>query len=234
MVGTLRCVFYVNNALRNVHVVRYAGVRHVQLNHGDSDKAHELQPGVPDVRPQLRRRAGRGRPVQRPRDLHRAGLLRDRRPPAGRGRRRGRARGRPSAGSSTRPPGPACTPTPPTARCPIGPEIVAGLIARGCTVVYRPHPYTGRNPELVAAVRSGSWRCSPRTAPRTAPSTSSAPRPSRSGASSTASTPSTPSSPTCRAWSPTSSTPRSLRRRGHGRAASRSSSPRCRSPAAAT
>ena len=44
MVSTLRCVFYVNNALRNVHVVRYAGVRHVQLNHGDSDKATSYNP----------------------------------------------------------------------------------------------------------------------------------------------------------------------------------------------
>ena len=44
MVSTLRCIFYVNNALRNVHVVRYAGVRHVQLNHGDSDKATSYNP----------------------------------------------------------------------------------------------------------------------------------------------------------------------------------------------
>ena len=34
---------------------------------------------------------------------------------------------------------------------PVGPAIVKGLLERGCRVVFRPHPYSSRSPELRAA-----------------------------------------------------------------------------------
>lgn len=41
---SLRAAFYVNNAARNTHFVRYGELTHVQLLHGDSDKAPSYSP----------------------------------------------------------------------------------------------------------------------------------------------------------------------------------------------
>ncbi|MDH2444404.1 CDP-glycerol glycerophosphotransferase family protein [Amnibacterium sp. CER49] len=41
---SMRAVFYVNNAARNTHLIRFAGLTHVQLNHGESDKAPSYSP----------------------------------------------------------------------------------------------------------------------------------------------------------------------------------------------
>ncbi|MFT4213957.1 MAG: CDP-glycerol glycerophosphotransferase family protein [Microbacterium sp.] len=38
VVPSLSTVFYVNTALRNAHYLRFNALRHIQLNHGDSDK----------------------------------------------------------------------------------------------------------------------------------------------------------------------------------------------------
>jgi hypothetical protein len=38
-VPSLRAAFYVNTAAKNAHFVRYRGMKHIQINHGDSDKA---------------------------------------------------------------------------------------------------------------------------------------------------------------------------------------------------
>ncbi|KQM84128.1 CDP-glycerol glycerophosphotransferase family protein [Agromyces sp. Leaf222] len=43
---SLRAAFYVNNATRNVHLIRFIGMRHVQLNHGESDKAPSYNPSL--------------------------------------------------------------------------------------------------------------------------------------------------------------------------------------------
>ena len=42
--SSLRAAFYVNNAARNSHFIRYAELTHVQLLHGDSDKAPSFSP----------------------------------------------------------------------------------------------------------------------------------------------------------------------------------------------
>lgn len=44
VVPSLQAVFYVNNAARNTHMVRYSELTHVQLLHGDSDKAPSFNP----------------------------------------------------------------------------------------------------------------------------------------------------------------------------------------------
>jgi hypothetical protein len=42
--SSVKTVFYVNNSMRNTHMVRYPQVKHVQLNHGESDKAPSYNP----------------------------------------------------------------------------------------------------------------------------------------------------------------------------------------------
>lgn len=44
MVPTLKVALYTNNSTRNVHLIRYMGLTHIQLNHGDSDKAPSYNP----------------------------------------------------------------------------------------------------------------------------------------------------------------------------------------------
>lgn len=44
VVPTLRAAFYVNNGAKNTHLVRYIDLTHVQLLHGDSDKAASFNP----------------------------------------------------------------------------------------------------------------------------------------------------------------------------------------------
>ena len=44
VVPSLKSVFYVNNAVRNAHFVRYPQLKHIMLNHGDSDKAPSYNP----------------------------------------------------------------------------------------------------------------------------------------------------------------------------------------------
>ena len=43
-VPSLRAVFYVNNGMENAHMVRFAELTHVQLLHGDSEKANSFNP----------------------------------------------------------------------------------------------------------------------------------------------------------------------------------------------
>ena len=152
VVPSLKAAFYVNNAVRNSHFVRYPQLKHVQLNHGDSDKAPSYNPvfrmfdkdfvagqaaidrfaahGV-DVPPQLFEIVGRPQVA----DVMVA-------PPPGRGHGVKTVLYAPtwagfhidSAYSSL----------------PIGFAIVSELLQRGCTVIYRPHPYTDRTRSLEA------------------------------------------------------------------------------------
>ena len=150
MVSTLRCVFYVNNALRNVHVVRYAGVRHVQLNHGDSDKATSYNP----VFRMFDRNFVAGQAAVDRFGAHGISTAPD----------FFEIVGRPQVEDVS-----VALPGTPVRRVlyaptwagmhadsaysslPVGPALVRGLLDRGCTVVYRPHPYTRRNPGLMVA-----------------------------------------------------------------------------------
>jgi hypothetical protein len=150
MVSTLRCVFYVNNALRNVHVVRYAGVRHVQLNHGDSDKATSFNP----VFRMFDRNFVAGQAAVDRFSAHGISTAPDFFEIVGRPQVEDVVVGVP--GTPVRrvlyaPTWAGMHADSAYSSLPIGPAIVRGLLARGCTVVYRPHPYTRKNPELVAA-----------------------------------------------------------------------------------
>jgi len=150
MVSTLRCVFYVNNALRNVHVVRYAGLRHVQLNHGDSDKATSYNP----VFRMFDRNFVAGQAAVDRFSAHGISTAPDFFEIVGRPQVEDvvvAAPGTPVRRVLYAPTWAGMHADSAYSSLPIGPQIVRGLIARGATVVYRPHPYTRRNPELVAA-----------------------------------------------------------------------------------
>lgn len=41
---SLKAVFYTNTAVRNSHMIRFPHLRHIQLNHGDSDKITSVSP----------------------------------------------------------------------------------------------------------------------------------------------------------------------------------------------
>ena len=150
MVATLRCVFYVNNALRNVHVVRYSGVRHVQLNHGDSDKATSYNP----VFRMFDRNFVAGQAAIDRFSAHGISTAPDFFEVVGRPQVEDVAVAAPGATVRTvlyAPTWAGMHADSAYSSLPIGPQIVRGLVERGCTVVFRPHPYTGRNASLRAA-----------------------------------------------------------------------------------
>lgn len=144
VVPSLTTVFYVNNAARNTHFVRFPGLAHVQLNHGESDKAPSYSPvfrmydrdfvagqaaidrfarnGV-DVSPDLFTVVGR--PQVESVDIRATTSIEP------------TALYAPTWGGANTD-SDYCS-------LPIGVAVVTALIERGYTVIYRPHPYTRRN-----------------------------------------------------------------------------------------
>jgi hypothetical protein len=155
MVSSLRAAFYVNNGMKNAHCVRYTRLTHVQLYHGDSDKAVTASPlnamfdrifvagqaavdrfaahGV-DIPPAKIRIVGRpqvaGLEITRDhiRDLRDRVVL--------------------------------YAPTWPGARAgsdhcslPVAEAIIDGLLERGATVILRAHPYAARDRRCVGYLR---------------------------------------------------------------------------------
>ncbi|PZG12856.1 glycosyl transferase [Micromonospora craterilacus] len=147
---SLRAAFYVNTATRNNHVIRYTNLTHIQLNHGDSDK-------VPSHNPVFRmydknfvagqaavdRFAANG--VSMPAEMF--AIV-----------------GRPQVehvAIATEPISSIAKPRvlyAPTwagfytdsnySSLPVGYEIIKAMVARGCSVVFRPHPYSQRSADL--------------------------------------------------------------------------------------
>jgi CDP-glycerol:poly(glycerophosphate) glycerophosphotransferase len=150
MVDSIRCVFYVNNALRNVHVVRYAGVRHVQLNHGDSDKATSYNP----VFRMFDRNFVAGQAAIDRFAAHGVSTSPDFFEIVGRPQVEDvavAAPGTPVERVLYAPTWAGMHSDSAYSSLPIGPAIVRALVERGRVVVYRPHPYTGRTPQLQEA-----------------------------------------------------------------------------------
>ncbi|WP_433527912.1 CDP-glycerol glycerophosphotransferase family protein [Micromonospora sp. CA-263727] len=147
---SLRAAFYVNTATKNNHVIRYTNLTHIQLNHGDSDK-------VPSHNPVFRvydrnfvagqaavdRFAANG--VSMPREMF--SIV-----------------GRPQVENVAIATGPISSiANPRVLYAPtwagfytdsnyssllVGYDIIKALVDRGCSVVFRPHPYSRRSPEL--------------------------------------------------------------------------------------
>ncbi|GIJ26690.1 glycosyl transferase [Micromonospora qiuiae] len=152
IVPSLKAAFYVNTATKNCHLIRYTNLKHIQLNHGDSDK-------VPSHNPVFRmydknfvagqaaidRFAANG--VQMPAEMF-------------------TIVGRPQVENvaiSTQPIDSIANPRvlyAPTwagfyadsnySSLPVGYDIIKALLARGCSVVFRPHPYSQRSAALTA------------------------------------------------------------------------------------
>ncbi|QTX05256.1 CDP-glycerol glycerophosphotransferase family protein [Agromyces archimandritae] len=151
IVPTLRAAFYVNNAVRNAQFVRFAELWHVQLNHGESDKA-------PSYNPVLRAYDRNFVAGQAAVDRFAAHGLAT-------APEYFEIIGRPQLEHVRQADGPL--PAVPTvlyaptwagfnadsaySSLGVGPELVTQLVERGCRVLFRPHPYTDRSPELAAA-----------------------------------------------------------------------------------
>lgn len=153
IVPSVRGVFYVNNAMRNNHMVRYAHLTHIQLLHGESDKASSATPIIRMYdRDFVAGQAAIDRfekfGVEMPPEIF-------------------RIVGRPQVEDVEQARGPIGELADPTvlyaptwlgyqaetnySSLLVGSKIVRALLDRGCRVVFRPHPYSGRSPELRAA-----------------------------------------------------------------------------------
>ncbi len=146
VVPSLKTVFYTNNAVRNSHFVRFSELTHIQLNHGDSDKAPSYNPvfrmfdkNFVAGQAAIDRFANHG--VVVPREFFSI---------VGRPQVEGIQVG--SNTSSGAKPTVLYAPTwaghnadSDYSSLPVGYGIVEGLVKRGCTVIFRSHPYTRRN-----------------------------------------------------------------------------------------
>ena len=153
IVPSLRGVFYVNNAMRNNHMVRYSQLMHIQLLHGESDKASSA---TPIIRMYDRNFVAGQAAIDR---FDTFGVPM---PPG-----IFRIVGRPQVEDVEPERAPVAELTDPSvlyaptwlgyqaetnySSLHAGPAIVRGLLERGCRVVFRPHPYSARSPELRAA-----------------------------------------------------------------------------------
>ncbi len=148
----LRAVYYVNNGMKNVHMLRFTGPLHVQLLHGDSDKTASFNPVTALYdRVYVAGQAGV--------DRYRANGVNI---PA----ERFRIVGRPQLAGITvgprrnHPPGPPTVLYAPTwtgfyedtnhCSLAIAGAIISGLLGRGVTVILRAHPSTSRNRRAAA------------------------------------------------------------------------------------
>jgi hypothetical protein len=153
MVPSLTTAFYVNNGALNAHMVRYPQLNHVQLLHGDSDKATSFNPitGMFDKifvagQAGIDRYADNGINIP----LEKFTVV-----------------GRPQV-EAVEQQGPENVPVRTVLYAPtweghfadtnygslaVGPQIIRALVERGCTVVFRPHPYSYKNAAGAANIR---------------------------------------------------------------------------------
>jgi hypothetical protein len=162
VVDSLKAAFYVQNHAANADMLRFSKLTHIWLNHGDSDKAANFsarhaafdkifvsgQLGVdryaahgvkirPEQfaivgRPQIERIETRDVPL--PAEAPRTVLY----APTWQG-------GKPTTNYSS---------------LPLGPRIVDALLARGVTVIFRPHPHTYRDPQQTGIAQDIQQRLS--------------------------------------------------------------------------
>ncbi|MDN5600009.1 MAG: CDP-glycerol glycerophosphotransferase family protein [Brachybacterium sp.] len=143
---TMTAAFYVNNSAPNVHLVRYPHMTHVQLLHGDSDKASSFNPVTAlydkifvagqaaidryannGVRIPAEKFTIVGRPqveTVEQQDQHSTAVSTVLYAPTWEGHYADTNYG----------------------SLPVGPDIVRELLSRGVTVIFRPHPFSYRNP----------------------------------------------------------------------------------------
>lgn len=148
LVPSMQAAYYVNNGMKNTHCVRFAHLTHVQLLHGDSDKAASYNPITAMFdRVYVAGQAGVDR-------YHKHGVHLD--------ASQFRIVGRPQVADVAVVDRPVSGVEKPTVlyaptwtgnssdvnycSLGIGEKIVKRLLARGATVILRAHPYTNRKP----------------------------------------------------------------------------------------
>lgn len=152
-VPSIRVALYVNNGAKNTHNVRYSGITHVQLLHGDSDKPASYNPvTIMFDKIFVAGQAGIDRYAK-----HGVDIPRD----------RFEIVGRPQVADIARiPEGPTSPPSTvlyaPTwtgfqastnyGSLPIGLAVVQALVSHGATVVFRPHPFSLRDAASVSEI----------------------------------------------------------------------------------
>lgn len=150
---SLKTVFYANTAVRNSHMIRFPHLTHIQLNHGDSDKIASVSPTFR----QYDRNFVAGQAAIDRFAIHGVETRRDQFVIVG----------RPQLESVQVASGPISQVTEPVvlysptwsgfyedsdySSLPAGAKIVQALLDRGCTVIFRPHPYARRHPGNSAA-----------------------------------------------------------------------------------
>jgi hypothetical protein len=156
MVPTISAAFYVNNGMKNSHCVRFSHLTHVQLLHGESDKASSHNPVTAMYdRVFVAGQAGVDRYSAAGVDIP---------------RQKFRIVGRPQVEGVEVSTGPVANDATgrtvlyaPTwvgyysdvnySSLPIGERIVGQLLARGVTVIFRHHPYAKRDHRSAAQIR---------------------------------------------------------------------------------
>lgn len=149
----MTAAFYVNNSAPNVHMVRYPHMTHVQLLHGDSDKASSFNPVTALYdKVFVAGQAGIDRYKNNGVDIPEKKFT---------------IVGRPQV-EDVEQQGPEHLPVQtvlyaPTweghyadtnyGSLPVGPNIIRELVRREKTVVFRPHPFSYRNPEATKNIR---------------------------------------------------------------------------------
>lgn len=146
---TLTTAFYANNGMKNVHFVRYPQLVHIQLLHGDSDKASSYNPITAMFdRVYVAGQAGIDRYVDHDVDIP---------------LKKFRIVGRPQVEDISGANGPIRDIARPVvlyaptwrgnyadasyASIPVAPELFERLLERGCQILFRPHPYCYRDDE---------------------------------------------------------------------------------------
>lgn len=147
--SSLTTAFYSNNGARNAHFVRYPHITHIQLLHGDSDKASSYNPiTVMFDKVYVAGQAG----IDRYYD-HGVDIPADKFRIVGRPQVEEIVRGETSIDEIPRP----VVLYAPTWRgaysdasyssLPIAQELFDNLLERDCTIIFRPHPYCIKDPE---------------------------------------------------------------------------------------
>lgn len=150
---SLKAVFYVNTAVRNSHMIRFPQLTHIQLNHGDSDKIASVSPTFRQYDKNFVAGPAAVDRFAKHGVLTRADQF--------------EIVGRPQLELVEPAKGPISQVDKPTvlysptwsgfyddsdySSLPAGADIVAALLARGCTVIFRPHPYARRHKGNAAA-----------------------------------------------------------------------------------
>lgn len=144
---SLKVVFYANTAVRNSHMIRFPRLTHIQLNHGDSDKIASVSPTFR----QYDRNFVAGQAAVDRFAKHGVATIPE----------QFEIVGRPQLENVQQAAGPISDVQNPTvlysptwsgfyddsdySSLSAGPAIVQALLDRGCTVIFRPHPYARRH-----------------------------------------------------------------------------------------